>query len=367
MLKLLLRGIVNISILKDKGKRVLVTGATGMVGSRLALDLILRGNKVRAIFRSKESIRNFISNIGFYNSDSQKIVDEIEWVEGDMTDYSSILKAVEDIDIVYHCAALVSFNPDDFISLKEINIAGTSNIIDACLLQGVKRVCHVSSIAALGRYEAGITVNEESSFIPGKRHSGYSLSKFHSEMEVWRGIYEGLEAVIVNPSVVLSPGSWGKGNADFFDSIKKGFKFYPPGSTGFVDVRDVSEAIVMMTDDDNWQKCMYQRFLLSSQNLSYRDFFSKVAKSINVKAPNIKVSKNILEIFWRVVWLFSKISGRKPVITKENAQTSVRKSIYDGTKITRIIGFEYRNIDDTIAEIGELYLKSNRKLKRGTD
>lgn len=344
--------------MKEKLKKVLITGVSGALGSRVVIDLLQNGFKVRALYRNKKSLDNFRRNIAYYTFSSEEIYSQIEWVEGDVTDYISILNAVEGIDIVCHCAALVSFRAEDFQLLKGINVGGTANIVDACLEKGVKKICHISSIAALGRDMEGYITDEKSLFIPGKKHSGYSNSKYLSEMEVWRGIHEGLECVILNPSVILSPGDWSSGNSGFYNSIYKGLRFYTHGSTGFVDGNDISWIIIKLLDNDIWDKCVNERFVLNSSNLTYKEFFSKVAASLNLKAPDIKVSKLVLGIFWRVSYLFGKISGKPPVITRETAETSLRLTAYDGSKITKRIGFNYKDIEDTITALGKMYLNS---------
>ncbi len=342
--------------------KVLVTGASGALGSKVVFDLLQNGFKVRAIYRNKVSIDNFYSNIINYSLSPDEIYSQIEWIEADVADYVSILNAVEGVDLVCHCAAMVSFRTEDAQFLKEINVGGTSNIVDACLEKGVKKICHISSIAALGRDIDGYISDEKSFFIPGKKHSGYSNSKFLSEMEIWRGIHEGLECVILNPSVILSPGDWASGNSGFYNSVYKGLRFYTPGSTGFVDVNDISKVIIKLMDENVWDKCVNERFVLNSSNLTYKEFFSKVAVSLNLKAPDIKVSKLVLEIFWRLSLLISKISGKSPLITKETAATSFRSTAYDGSKISKRLDFQYKDIDETINELGIKYLNSKDKI-----
>lgn len=349
--------------MKEKINNVLITGVSGALGSRVVIDLLQNGFKVRALYRNKKTIENFYRNIKNYTLYPDEIYSQIEWAEGDVTDYISILNSVEGVDMVCHCAALVSFRTEDFQLLKEINVGGTANIVDACLEKGVRKICHISSIAALGRDIDGYISDEKSFFIPGKKHSGYSNSKYLSEMEIWRGIHEGLECVILNPSVILSPGDWSSGNSGFYNSIYKGLKFYTPGSTGFVDVKDISGIIIKLMEDDVWDKCVNERFVLNSSNLTYKEFFSKVAASLNLKAPEIKVNKVVLGIFRRLLFLLSIISGKPPLISKETAETSFRSTAYDGSKITKRLAFEYEDIDKTIKELGTMYLESVVKRK----
>jgi len=273
---------------------VLVTGATGMVGSRLVLDLIEAGYDVRAIYRDKKRIDQFIKNIECYGINSDLYTQSIEWVEADLLDYIQLTKALEGIEMVFHCAAMVSFHPSERSRMFDNNINGTSNLVNICLDKGIKKICYVSSIAALGKTDNGELIDEETSWIPEKKHSGYSISKFHSEMEIWRGVNEGLEAVIVNPSVIIGPGDWSSGSPAFFSMIGKGLKFFSDGVNGFVDVRDVTKAMLLLTNESNIEKAKNNRFLLNSTNISYESFFKIIAASISVEPPKKHASKIIL-------------------------------------------------------------------------
>lgn len=349
-------GIVNSITLETRNLKVLVTGATGMLGSRLVSDLLIKGFSVRALCRNSSRIEQFEKNVGFYADNARSYLSQIEWIEADVLDYHAVLSAVDGVDYVFHCAAMVSFDSSEFTLMQDINISGTANIVDACLEKGVKRIFHVSSIAALGASENGFAANEETYWIPDKKHSGYSFSKYYSEMEVWRGINEGLESVIVNPSVILGPGEWTTGSPSFFENIYKRLKFYTSGSTGFVDVRDVSAALIALSVDEKWAKHKNKRFVLNSINLNYKDFFAMVANSVGKEPPKYFAPKLLLEIGWRAALMLSKISGSKVLISKETVRNSIQKKLFDGSKIIRAIGFSYRPIETTISEIGQMYL-----------
>lgn len=345
----------------NKEKIVLVTGATGMLGARLVFDLLEQGKQVRAIYRNKSRIDQFRENLGYYTNHVDELFSKVEWVEANLLNYSSIFTALEGVDKVFHCAAMVSFYQADKPAMYETNIEGTKNLVNACLEVGVKKLCHVSSIAALGKTENGELVNEETSWIPEKKHSGYSISKFHSEMEVWRGINEGLEAVIVNPSIILGPGDWKSGSPAFFEQIYKGLKFYTTGVTGFVDVRDVTAAMLLLCADKNWALAKENRFIINAVNQSYHETFTMIAKTLKVKPPSVKAGKLMLSAAWRLAWLAGKLTGIKPLITRDSVQNAGRVAMFDGSKISRVIGLKYRPIEETINEVGAMYLIARKR------
>jgi dihydroflavonol-4-reductase len=343
--------------LKNKHNITLVTGATGMLGARLIFDLIEKGETVRAIYRDPKRLKQFKANIAFYTPDAEQYFDKIEWVEADVLQYSTLFDALEGISVVYHCAAMVSFYAGDKKLMYETNINGTRNLVNACLERGVEWFCHVSSIAALGKTENGELINEETAWIPQKKHSGYSISKFHSEMEVWRGINEGLNAVIVNPSIILGPGDWSSGSPAFFDRIYKGLKFYTTGVTGYVDVQDVTKAMIALSGSLLRNEAKGKRFVINAENISYKMVFTLIAQTLGVKAPTIKAGRAMLAFAWRATWLVSKITGTKPMITRNSVQSATNISIFDGSKVSEVLGFNYRALDKTIKEYGEIYLK----------
>ena len=188
-------------------KMVLITGATGLVGSHLALHLLENNERIRAIYRTKTSIEKTKSLFKLYGKES--LFEQIEWIEADINDIPSLEIAFKGVEYVYHCAALISFDPKDEKKLRKINIEGTANIVNFCLAFNVKKLCHVSSIAALGDLmEHETLITEETIWNPEKHHSDYAISKYGAEMEIWRGLQEGLPVVIINPGVILGPVSY---------------------------------------------------------------------------------------------------------------------------------------------------------------
>jgi nucleoside-diphosphate-sugar epimerase len=336
---------------------VLVTGATGMLGSRVVYDLVVLGFRVRAIYRNPKRISQFEKNISYYTHEPQKVSSVVEWVHADVTEYASLTDALEGVTTVYHCAAMVSFYKPDRPLMYEVNIYGTEKLVNACVLKGVQKLCHVSSVAALGKAEEGKMVDEETNWLPSKRNTGYSIAKYYSEMQTWRGMHEGLDVVVVNPSIILGPGDWTSGSPAFFDQIYRGLKFYTTGLTGFVDVRDVSKAMLMLTNE-HLSEAKGNRFLLSSANYSYKKMFELIARALNVKAPPVKAGKFLTAIAWRAALVAAKLSGKKPLITKENVRNASNQTYFDGSRIEKDFDFQYREIPETVKEVADMYKRN---------
>lgn len=336
---------------------ILVTGGTGLVGAHLLYELTSSGQKVKALRRPQSNTEWVNKIFSYYSDNNESLFAQIEWIEGDILDYLSLEDALKGITSIYHCAAIVSFHGDDHDIMLNNNVKGTGNLIDAAIHNGVKQFCHVSSIAALGKTQDGSEITEETYWTPSKRKSGYSLSKFFSEMEVWRGIEEGLDAVIVNPSIIMGPGNWDIGSPKLFQSIWKGLNYYTRGISGFVDVRDVVKAMIMLMDETRFEQVKKQRFILNAGNMSYQDFFNKIADGLNKPRPKSFASDVKLQIAWRMAKTASFFTGKRPVITREAVSGTNQNNQYSGEKITRSIGFQYRSLDTSIADIAEIFLK----------
>ena len=336
---------------------ILVTGGTGLVGAHLLFELTNSEQKVKALRRAQSNTDWVKKIFSYYSPESEKLFARIEWVEGDILDYLSIEDALKGITSIYHCAAIVSFHGDDHDIMLNNNVKGTGNLIDAAIHNGVKQFCHVSSIAALGKTQDGSEITEETYWTPSKRKSGYSLSKFFSEMEVWRGIEEGLDAVIVNPSIIMGPGNWDIGSPKLFQSIWKGLNYYTKGISGFVDVRDVVKAMIMLMDESRFGQVKNQRFILNAGNMSYQDFFYKIADALHKPRPQSFASDLKLQIAWRMARTASFFTGKRPVITRDAVSGTNQKNQYSGEKITRTTGFSYRSLDASITDIAEIFMK----------
>lgn len=327
---------------------IFVTGGTGLVGAHLLFELTSAGKKVKALKRETSNVQQVLKTFSWYSENSQELFDQIEWVDGDILEYFSLEKLLKGVTEIYHCAAIVSFQLKERGKMISNNVEGTANLVNAALENGVKKICHVSSIAALGRLENGELVTEETNWIPTKKISGYSESKFFSEVEIWRGIAEGLEAVIVNPSIIFGPANWETGSAKMFKTIWDGMKFYTRGITGFVDVKDVVQAMIQLMDDSNFETCKNQRFLLNSENLSYQTIFNQIANDLDKPKPTIFASDFLLSIVWRVVTFASWITGKSSMISRDSVSNSNAINNFDGSKITQTINFKYRPVFHSI-------------------
>lgn len=336
---------------------IFVTGGTGLVGSHVLFNLLSSGEKVRVLKRPTSNVKWVNKVFSYYTDQPDELFEQIEWVEGDILDYHSMEELLAGATEVYHCAAIVSFHANDRDSMLNNNVKGTANLINAAIHHKVNKFCHVSSIAALGKTQDGSEISEDTYWTPSKQKSGYSLSKFFSEMEVWRGIEEGLDAVIVNPSIILGPGNWDIGSPKLFQAIGKGLKYYTKGETGFVDVCDVAQAMIQLMNDDNFGQTKNQRFILNAGNMSYQDFFNKIADALQKPRPRTFASDMVLQMAWRAARLASFFSGKRPQITKEAISGSNKINRYNGDKIQKTIDFEYRNLDETIIDIAGLFQK----------
>lgn len=323
---------------------ILVTGGTGLIGSHLLYKLVRNGEMVKAIYRDKNSITRVSRVFGIYSKTPQDYIKKIKWVQADITDLGSLQGHFMGVDHVYHCAALISFDPKDHFSLFKINTLGTSHIVNLCLEHTVKKLCYVSSVAAIGPAGKGKTVSEETEW-NGIGTTVYGLSKHDGELEVWRGSMEGLSVVIVNPGVVLGPGFRNSGSGLLFKYASKGSRFYFPGGTGFVSVDDVVDAMVPLMQSNVAGK----RYILVNENLSYASLFQKIASYFGVVPPQKQIPKWAMEYYWRLDWLMSTLFGRKRKLTKNMVKGLYNRQRYDNTKSKHIPGFKYGSLDEAIA------------------
>lgn len=333
---------------------ILVTGGTGLTGSHLLLELTKRGYAVRATKRSTSSV-DFVRKIfSLYTSNTDELLKNIEWLDADLLDYNALHEATRGVETVYHTGAVVSFNPKDAGSIGETNIRGTANLVDACIQNGVKTLCHVSSIASLGEPNEHGLIDESCLWTKTKGKSAYSKSKFYGEMEVWRGAEQGLRVIIVNPAVILGPGRWDSGSGQLFSRISRGMPFYTDGITGYVDVRDVSRAMILLSDNP---KVKNERFILCSQNLDYKEIFSLIAQNIGQKLPRIEVKPWMVKNAYPVITLVGSLIGKGTAISRENLNAAFSKTFYSAEKVKQRIDFTFIPISDSIRFIGEIYQK----------
>ena len=331
---------------------ILVTGGTGLVGSHLLFDLTKSGKTVRALKRKTSDLNKVKKLFFYYSGNKDNYFKNIEWVEGDILDIFSLEKAMEGVSKVYHCAAKVSFNPKEQDSVKAINVQGTTNIVNVALDKKVKKICHISSIAALGRAEDNEFIDEQTLWKYSKKESVYAISKHGAEREVWRGTGEGLDAVIINPSVIIGPGDWENGSLRLFSIVRNGLNICTKGVNGYVDVRDVAKIMNLLMESN----IKNERFVLNSENLSFEHFFSLIADNLGKNKPKYYVNAFISGLVWRFEKLRSLITGSDPLITKETVRTATQKYYYSNDKIKKALNFEFRKIDQSIQNTCRFFL-----------
>lgn len=311
---------------------VLVTGGAGLVGSELIRQLLAKGKKVIALY-NHTTLPDFDSG-------------SLTQVKCNILDVVGLEEAMKGVEEVYHCAAIVTFNPKEREKLFKVNIEGTANVVNAYLDAGIRKMVYVSSVAALGRIREGQLINETMNWTEETSNSAYGQSKFLAEMEVWRGIGEGLDAVMVNPTIIVGPGDWNSGSSAIFKNVYNEFPWYSDGSTGFVDVRDVVKAMIDLMESD----ISAERFILSAENRGYRDVFNMIAKGFGKRPPYKKVTSSLAKIVWRWEAVKSRVSGKNPLVTKETAATALTKANFDNSKLKKFLPqFTYRPLEESIA------------------
>ncbi|MBN1117842.1 MAG: NAD-dependent epimerase/dehydratase family protein [Bacteroidales bacterium] len=328
---------------------ILITGGTGLAGSHLVLQLLRKGEKLKILIRSESSKSIFENLIKILAEENENHLKTVEYSFGDILDKASLEEAFVGVTHVYHCAAMVSFNRSDRKKMLDTNIRGTANVVNCCLEHGVKKLVHVSSVAAVKSSAENKKIVEDNGWPTGK-NLDYAYSKTESEFEVWRGISEGLNAVIVNPSVILGFGDPKKSSTKLFGRVKQGMKFFTRGITGFVDAEDVARAMVMLMESD----VQAERYIVNAENLSYEELFAKMAGALKVKPPKHYAGRFLTEIAWRAEFFLSLILFKKPILTKGTARTSHVKQYYSSDKLTNAFNFKFTSIDNTIKRVASL-------------
>lgn len=322
-----------------------------MVGARLLFDLASAGKKIRAMRRAAS--RNTVPDQVF--AERPELMKQVEWVEGDVTDVPGMTEAMQEVDEVYHCAAKVSFHRAHYREMMKINVEGTANMVNIALESGVKKFCHVSSIAALGRVTENKVMDEQTVWKASPHNSVYSISKYGGEREVWRAMEEGLNAVIVNPSIIIGPGDWKSGSSAMFRQVWNGLKFYSEGVNGFVDVRDVSKCMIALME----KNIFGQRFITSAENCTYREVFNRIADSFQKPRPSIRVDGTLSELGWRMEYLRSLFMNRLPFITKETARSSQHRWFYSNEKIRKTLGITFIPVLQSIEDCAAVFMKQH--------
>ena len=321
---------------------VLVTGATGILGRVLVLELLKQGKSVRATKREMSNLQEVKKSWDFYTDQADEYFKKIEWVEVDFEDLDSLRIALEGIEGVYHCSAKVSFYPKDEAEMFKTNIEGTKNLLYIAEEKSVKKFLFVSSIAVFNKINEKGEIDEESDFDGKKQNSAYALSKYLSEMEVWRAYAEGMNTIIINPGVIIGSGNWGKSSGDLFPSFEKSpFSF--SGGTAYVDVRDVAKTAVILMEKEKFG----ERYIIISENKKYKEVADKIRQFLG------KNESVILLKFWlnlgyslnlALGWLFPYLR----IISKENIKMLTEFTPISNKKIIKELNFQFISVKDSI-------------------
>lgn len=327
---------------------VLVTGGTGFIGSYIIKNLIEKGYAVRAIRRSYK--------LPFYIS--KEILNKVEWVDGDIVDIISLNDAMIGVSAVIHSAAIVSFSKRNRHQMYQVNVEGTANVVNVAIDNNIKRLLHVSSVAALGRTLKPSLVNEEKKWEDNRNNTHYAITKHHAEMHVWRGFAEGIEGVIINPATVLGYGDWHQSSCAVFKNGYKELPWYTTGINGFVGVEDVAESAVQLLFSDITQK----RFIINSENWTFQQLFNTIADHFQKRRPKKEATKTIGEIAWRLEKLKEMVTGKKALLTRETAKIAHSKTSFDNSVLLKALpGFQFTPLEKVIKNSCEKYLEALRK------
>jgi dihydroflavonol-4-reductase len=332
---------------------IFVAGGTGFLGSHLLYNLVQLGRPIRALYRDEEKLDCFLKFRKFYPAVNDQMMEKIEWVKGDILDYYTLSNYLSGVSVVYHVAGLVSFHKEDNQKLLNINAQGTANIVNACLEHQVSRLCHVSSISALGDPQDGELIDETRLWSKNTSPSPYSFSKFRGEMEVWRGINEGLHAVIVNPSVVVGPGMWYGSWEAIFKQINSGLNYYPAGTSGYVDVGDVVKIMIRLTESEVGG----ERFILSAENLTHHEVLDFLAESMKRPLPSHRLTPLIIKIACHLEKMRSLFTGSQPRITRQSMKSSTSVTTYSNRKIVQALSVDFTPVKEALASSIRFFLQ----------
>ncbi|MBB5397059.1 NAD-dependent epimerase/dehydratase family protein [Mucilaginibacter sp. AK015] len=315
---------------------ILVTGATGFLGAELAKELVLRGNSIRCTKRESSTRPRLLAPYAA----------KIEWVNADLMDEAALELALEDITQVYNCAAFVSLKQADKAPMIRTNVRGTATLVDLCNEKGIRMV-HTSSVAAVGDAKPGELITENHHLDSTTETDGYAISKLESEMEVWRGIAEGLDAVIVNPTIIIGASAGTAGSGQIFETVRKGLKFYTRGTIGFVDVQDVAKCMIALMETN----ISGERYIINAENRPYKQLFEEIATCMGVPAPTTLAKPWMMEMAWRATATWAAVTGKAPALDKTSARAASVTREFDNTKIRKAIGFEFKPVSETIKEV----------------
>lgn len=331
----------------QKQQKILVTGGTGFVGSYLLRYLVDQGyTNIRAGRRGSSSMELVSS-----------VEDKVEWVELDILDMAQVEDAMEGIDLVFHCAALVSYDSKDRLLLYKVNKEGTENLVNSALQFGVQKLVHISSVATLGRDPKGQLIHEKTKWERSDMNTNYAKTKYLAEMEAWRGWAEGLDVVVVNPSTILGSGRWDTGTSLFFNLAWNEFSWFAGGSAGFVDVRDVAKLSIQAMEQGE----SGQRYILCSENWTYKKLMDNISKALDRPKATRKMQGWMKGMVWRWEWFVAWLHGSRPAITRELTHKVTVQNAYDNSKSIAFFNYAYQPVSDTIVGVASQYKKATKE------
>ena len=331
--------------------KVLVTGGTGLVGAHLLYYLAKQGISLVAIKRKNSNTKNVKKIFNYYSSEGDVLYNKIDWQECDILDFIKLNTIIKNVSIVYHCAALISFNKALKNKMIETNATGTANIVDLSLEHNIHKICYVSSIATLGsNYNLAI---DETCWWDWKNQSSYAISKYLAEIEVWRGFNEGLSGFIVNPSLIIGPGIWHSGFGTIIKKARLGSPFYPPGQCGIIDVNDLVGIMIKLMQNNTTN----ERFIINSEHWSYQNLMGIIAKQFNKKPPRIKLKKWMLKVLITIDVFWCKLNRNKIELSTDAIKYTTNEILLNTAKINNTIKYDYQDIRLALKKYTSIFIK----------
>ncbi len=327
---------------------IFVTGASGLLGSYLTKKLIKSGKRIRALKRPSTDL----ALLGEY-------AEAVEWVNGDLSDVVALEEAMDGVEQVFHSAAVISFTAREVPQMMKANIEGAANVMNAALHAGVKRVVHVSSVAAFGLHKPEKVIDEKTVYHERKDMIHYYRSKQFGEREAWRANAEGLDVVVANPGTIIGAGRWDMEPNSVFRDVHRGLPFYTRGSNGFVDVRDAADALILLMEKGT----NAEQYIVSAENKTFKTLLSEIANALQTKPPFIEVSAPVARIAVIAEWLKAKLTGKRQLLTPEMARLASMEFRFSNEKVKQL-GATFRPVNATIAETAEVFKKSMKEGKR---
>ncbi|MHA7056565.1 NAD-dependent epimerase/dehydratase family protein [Aquimarina sp. M1] len=335
---------------------ILVTGATGLVGTHLLIRLVEEKHPIRALYRTNDK-KEYAKSVFIQccNPENRRAFDTIDWVQGDLNDIPTLSSIFKGVTCVYHCAAMISFNPSHYRKLRKINIEGTANIVNLSLINKVEKLCYISSIATLSENALQNPIKESAEWNPEISDSVYAITKYGAEMEVWRGMQEGLNAVIINPGIIIGRGFYNSGSGYLFKKIYKGMKYYTTGTTGYVAVDDVINIMHHLMNSE----IKNERYIVVGENLSFKNAFTLIAKALNKPAPTKEVSPFLMKIAYYAQQCSHFLFRTKRVIFKSSIKSAFSNSFYENEKIKKELTYSFITAQKAIEVTASFFLKQH--------